>query len=965
MANTTVQLKKSGATGNVPSSLSFGELALNYADGKLYYKAANGTIASIQNGTPTNSFATVNANSSLILATSPTDTLSIVAGNNITISACTVSKTITINSPDIDQFARNTANTANTPAGSTTQVQFNDGGIRGASSSLTFDKTTGVLTAPIVASSNNGNGTNFKVGDDIWIGDVNIADTMRLTGQQNSANAYIVFGSSNNSQSLGRAGSGPLTYTGAFTATGIVSGSELTSTNSIGSEGGQVNLSIPASGTSLVGSVTIDVYGNQLRFFQGDSAKGAYIDLTAAAAGVGTNLLSGGSGSSIDQYARDTANLSIGIDVTQNTRLNSIETINTNQNTSISIIQGVDLTQNTNITTANNAAWAAFAKANAALANVSGAIFGGNLTITGNLTTGNIVGTLANTTIIANTYTTTFDTFGVITHTGNKPSTSNTTGALVVAGGVGVSGNVYADAIYDGGVEILTYFQGVDNTQNTRLNSIETINTNQNTSISIIQGVDNTQNTNITAVNNFAQSAYDTANLKFNTSGGNITGSVTITANNNLTVTGNLVVLGNTFSVGTQTLEVVDPMIILAIGNYTTDIVDIGFAGHYNNGTNAHTGFIRDSVTKDWYLFQGYTPELSGNNNVDINNASFDTANLIAKRVNANVVATTVTIGGRDQASVDSTQNTNISIIQGVDVTQNTRLNSIETINTNQNTSISIIQGVDLTQNTNITTANNAAWAAFAKANTALANVSGAIFGGALTVTGNLTISGTTSNGITFADGTRQITAASGSGGGSLEIINDNTSNNVYYINFSNNTSGTTNTISTSSNNLTFIPSTGTIGVKSVNITSNTNISANTVDLDPSLVQTTIDSFSTTSYRSAFYQVQLSGPAGIHILNLNIMYSGTVVYANTFGDVYSSIPLGTFSGSIVGSTLNVLFTPASGSITVAFIRNLIARVGTEGIFGSLGFIGEPVTIIYDAGLVIDPTTNTFDYGNVP
>jgi hypothetical protein len=95
------------------------------------------------------------------------------------------------------------------------------------------------------------------------------------------------------------------------------------------------------------------------------------------------------------------------------------------------------------------------------------------------------------------------------------------------------------------------------------------------------------------------------------------------------------------------------------------------------------------------------------------------------------------------------------------------------------------------------------------------------------------------------------------------------------------------------------------------------------------------------------------------------MYDGTAVYANTFGDVYSSIPLGTFSGSIVGSTLNVLFTPASGSITVAFIRNLIARVGTEQLSGSLGFIGEPVTIIYDAGLVIDPTTNTFDYGNVP
>ena len=40
MSNTTIQLKRSSNTGNVPdtSSITYGELALNYADGKLYYK---------------------------------------------------------------------------------------------------------------------------------------------------------------------------------------------------------------------------------------------------------------------------------------------------------------------------------------------------------------------------------------------------------------------------------------------------------------------------------------------------------------------------------------------------------------------------------------------------------------------------------------------------------------------------------------------------------------------------------------------------------------------------------------------------------------------------------------------------------------------------------------------------------------------------------------------------------------
>lgn len=244
MPNTTIELRSSGSTGNTPSLgvLANGELAINRADGILYYKTASNTLGSIR---------------------------------------------------------------TTQPAGLTTEIQFNDAGSFGSNTGLTFNKTTGVFSAPIVASSNNGNGTNFRVGDDAWIGDVNLADTLRISGQQNVNNAYIVFGATN-ANTLGRAGSGPLTYTGDFRATGLVSGNELSSTQSSGNEGGQVNLAIPASGTTLVGSVTIDVFQNQLRFFQGDSAKGAYIDLTAAASGVGSNLLN--PASTPDTLARETAN---------------------------------------------------------------------------------------------------------------------------------------------------------------------------------------------------------------------------------------------------------------------------------------------------------------------------------------------------------------------------------------------------------------------------------------------------------------------------------------------------------------------------------------------------------------------------------------------------------------------------------------------------------------------------------
>jgi len=84
MANTIIQLKNSGASGNTPTTLSPGELAINYADGKLYY------------GNQTNT---------AILFDVITE-----------------------------------------PTGLNQEIQFNDSGAFGASANLKFDKTTKTLT---------------------------------------------------------------------------------------------------------------------------------------------------------------------------------------------------------------------------------------------------------------------------------------------------------------------------------------------------------------------------------------------------------------------------------------------------------------------------------------------------------------------------------------------------------------------------------------------------------------------------------------------------------------------------------------------------------------------------------------------------------------------------------------------------------------------------------------------------
>jgi hypothetical protein len=111
MANTSIQLRKSGVTGNTPADLKHGELAVNYADAKLFYKNSLGNIEYITNQ---DSFATISANSTLVLATSPTDILSInPSGNSITITGNVSNKSVDIglNESAITSFVRKSGDT--------------------------------------------------------------------------------------------------------------------------------------------------------------------------------------------------------------------------------------------------------------------------------------------------------------------------------------------------------------------------------------------------------------------------------------------------------------------------------------------------------------------------------------------------------------------------------------------------------------------------------------------------------------------------------------------------------------------------------------------------------------------------------------------------------------------------------------------------------------------------------------
>ncbi len=110
---------------------------------------------------------------------------------------------------------------------------------------------SGILTANQVYTSNNGNGQNVRIGDDFWLGDVNVADTTRFSGAQDSTRAFIIFGSSD-AVSLGRTGTGPLYYGGNFNVAGIITATRGNFTGIITSSGANVSGAVTA--TSFVRS---------------------------------------------------------------------------------------------------------------------------------------------------------------------------------------------------------------------------------------------------------------------------------------------------------------------------------------------------------------------------------------------------------------------------------------------------------------------------------------------------------------------------------------------------------------------------------------------------------------------------------------------------------------------------------------------------------------------------------------
>ena len=241
---------------------------------------------------------------------------------------------------------------------------------------------------------------------------------------------------------------------------------------------------------------------------------------------------------------------------------------------------------------------------------------------------------------------------------------------------------------------------------------------------------------------------------------------------------------------------------------------------------------------------------------------------------------------------------------------------------------ITIIQGVDATQNTNITSVTNISAAAFNKANNSVQTVSG--------TSGHITSSGTTAITLDLATtgvnaGTYTYPSIQIDAYGRTTTISSQTPVTSF--------NGMTGAVTLSSANvvsaLTYTPSnkagdnfTGNVIVPT--LTANTSvgigsgfITTATLTTSATTANQVADLFATTIYRSAEYLVQMTSGTSYHTIKLLVIHDGTTVWMSQYGEIFTGSSLGTFDANISGGNVQLLFTPTNAITTVKLIRSNI------------------------------------------
>mgnify|MGYP003321338108 FL=1 len=333
MSNTVIALKKSATPAATPSTLANGELAINYADGKLYYKHANGSIIAF-NTSGGLSFGTVNANGTLVVADTSSGILNLVPGNNIQITGDAINDIITISA---------------TSSGGDPGPAFDKANTANVIAALAYDKAnaanllaynTGIGANAYAATV----GTGANAFASATIAGANIISIAAYTQANIFNNIYSTIAGANTAVGAGANAFASATIAGANTAVG--------------------------TGANNFAAVTIAGANTTV-------GTGANNYLLAVIAGANTAV---GAGANNYQIAiQNGANTAVGAGA------NAFASA-TIAGANSSVGTGANNFASVTIAGANTISIAAFTKANAALANTNGT-FSGNLTITGTVST--------------------------------------------------------------------------------------------------------------------------------------------------------------------------------------------------------------------------------------------------------------------------------------------------------------------------------------------------------------------------------------------------------------------------------------------------------------------------------------------------------------------------------------------------------------------------------------------------
>ena len=101
------------------------------------------------------------------------------------------------------------------------------------------------------------------------------------------------------------------------------------------------------------------------------------------------------------------------------------------------------------------------------------------------------------------------------------------------------------------------------------------------------------------------------------------------------------------------------------------------------------------------------------------------------------------------------------------------------------------------------------------------------------------------------------------------------------------------------------------------------NIDTATLTTSATTANQVLDSWSTSTYRSAKYQIQMSSGSAYQAVEMLVVQDGTGAHQTTYADVASGSDLATFSVDINSGNCRVLTTPANAATTYKIVRTAV------------------------------------------